>query len=132
MNKKIIAVVTVLVLLVLLYAGYNAFLAPKGTEGAKAVTVQVVAEEQGIDKKFTFHTDQEFLTDLLKDKQDELGASIESSDLGTMISGIAGYKADAAKNEFFLIQVNGKDAATGTDDIAIQDGDVYKFVLSKF
>jgi hypothetical protein len=132
MNKKIIAVIAVLALFVLLYAGYNAFLAPKGTEGAKEVTVQVVAEAQGIDKTFTFNTDHEFLTDLLKEKQDELGASLEATEFGTMITGMADYKADAAKNEFFLIQVNGEDAMTGTDDIAIQDGDAYKFVLSKW
>jgi hypothetical protein len=130
MNKKIVTIASVILLFVLLYLGYNAFLAPKGTEGAKEVTIQIVIEKENIDETFTFNTDHEFLTDLIKEKQDELGASFESSDFGTMITGMKGYEADISKNEFFLIQINGEDAMAGTDDTPIQDGDEYRFVLS--
>ncbi len=130
MNKKILTIASVILLFVLLYLGYNAFLAPKGTEGAKEVTIQIVIEKENIDETFTFNTDHEFLTDLIKEKQDELGASFESSDFGTMITGMKGYEADISKNEFFLIQINGEDAMAGTDDTPIQDGDQYSFVLS--
>ena len=132
MKKKIIAVLSVLVLFVLLYVGYNAFLAPKASEGSKEVTIQVIAEGQDIDKTFTFHTDHAFLTDLLKEKQKELGASLKSSDFGTMVTGMMDYEADESKNEFFLFRINGEDAAAGTDDTPIQDGDAYQFVLSKW
>jgi hypothetical protein len=55
MNKKIIAVDNIgcIRYLPLLYAGYQAFLAPKGTEGSKEVTIQVVVEKENIDE--TFH-----------------------------------------------------------------------------
>jgi len=114
----------------LLYAGYNAFLAPKGTKGAKEVTIQIVIEKEDIDETFTFNTDHEFLTDLIKEKEEELGASYDSSEYGTMITGMKDYKADISKNEFFLFQINGEDAKTGTDGTPIQDGDEYRFVLS--
>lgn len=130
MSKKIIAIVSVILVFILLYAGYNAFLAPKGTKGAKEVTIQIVIEKEDIDETFTFNTDHEFLTDLIKEKEEELGASYDSSEYGTMITGMKDYKADISKNEFFLFQINGEDAKTGTDGTPIQDGDEYRFVLS--
>ena len=130
MKKKIIAILAVVIAFVLLYAGYQTFLAPKGTEGSKEVTIQIVAEKEEIEETFTFKTDHEFLTDLIKEKQEELGAIMESSDFGTMIKGMMDYTADESNNEFFLIQVNGEDAMVGTDDIPIQDGDSYNFILS--
>ena len=130
MNKKIIAILAVVVAFVLLYAGYQTFLAPKGAEGSKEITIEIKIEKEDIDKTFTYKTDLEFVTDLLKEKQEELGASMDSTDFGTMITGMIDYKADPAANEFFLFQINGVDAAVGTDDTPIQDGETYTFVLS--
>jgi HD superfamily phosphodiesterase len=130
MKKKIIAILAVVIAFVVLYAGYQTFLAPKGTEGSKEVTIQIIIEKEEIDKTFTYKTDHEFLTDLLKEKQEELGAIMDSSDYGTMITGMMNYMADVSENEFFLIQINGEDAMVGTDDTPIQDGDSYNFILS--
>jgi HD superfamily phosphodiesterase len=130
MKKKIIAILAVVIAFVVLYAGYQAFLAPKGTEGSKEVSIQIIIEKEEIDKTFTYKTDHEFLTDLLKEKQGELGAIMDSSDYGTMITGMMNYMADVSENEFFLIQINGEDAMVGTDDTPIQDGDSYNFILS--
>ena len=130
MKKKIIAIISVIVIFGLLYAGYQAFLAPKGTEGSKEVTIQIVIENENIDETFTFKTDHEFLTDLIKEKQEELGASYESFDFGTMITGMMNYTADP-NSEFFQFEINGEVAMAGTDDTPIQDGDSYKFVLTK-
>jgi HD superfamily phosphodiesterase len=130
MKKKIIAILAVVIAFVVLYAGYQAFLAPKGTEGSKEVSIQIIIEKEEIDETFTYKTDHEFLTDLLKEKQEELGAIMDSSDYGTMITGMMNYMADVSENEFFLIQINGEDAMVGTDDTPIQDGDSYNFILS--
>ncbi len=130
MKKKIIAIISVIVIFGLLYAGYQAFLAPKGTEGSKEVTIQIVIENENIDETFTFKTDHEFLTDLIKEKQEKLGASYESFDFGTMITGMMNYTADP-NSEFFQFEINGEVAMAGTDDTPIQDGDSYKFVLTK-
>lgn len=130
MKKKIIAILAVVIAFVVLYAGYQTFLAPKGTEGSKEVSIQIIIEKEEIDETFTYKTDHEFLTDLLKEKQGELGAIMDSSDYGTMITGMMNYMADVSENEFFLIQINGEDAMVGTDDTPIQDGDSYNFILS--
>ena len=132
MNKKVIAIISVLLVFGLLFIGYKTFLAPKGIEGSKVVTVQVIIEKENIDETFTFGTDYEFLTDLLKEKEEKLGASFQTSDFGTMIAGMMNYTADASKNEFFLIKINGEDAMTGTDETPINDGDAYIFELSKW
>ena len=132
MRKKIIAIISVILIFGLLYAGYQAFLAPKGVEGSKEVTIQIVIDKESIDKTFTFKTDHEFLTDLLKEKQDQLGVTFNSTELGTMITGMMNYTADTSKNEFFLFQINGNDAMTGTDDTPINDGDTYKFILTQW
>ncbi|HHY81944.1 MAG TPA: DUF4430 domain-containing protein [Clostridiales bacterium] len=132
MSKKIITIITVLLVFGLLYVSYEAYIAPKAVEGSKEVTIQIVVEKENIDKTFTFRTDHEFLTDLLKEKQEQLGASFDSTQYGTMITGMMNYKADPAANEFFLFQINGDDAMAGTDDTPIQDGDTYKFILTKW
>ncbi|HHU48647.1 MAG: DUF4430 domain-containing protein [Caldicoprobacterales bacterium] len=131
MNKKIILIISVILIFGLLYAGYQAFLAPKGTEGSKEVTIQVVVEKEDIDETFTFKTDHEFLTDLIKEQQDKLGASYESTNIGTMITGLTEYKADP-NSEYFMFEVNGEVSMVGTDDTPIQDGDTYKFTLTAF
>ena len=105
MKKKIIAILVVVIVFVLLYAGYQTFLAPKGTEGSKEVTIKIVAEKEEIDETFSYKTDHEFLTELLEEKQKDLGAIMESSDFGTMIKGMMNYKADEGSNEFFLIEL---------------------------
>jgi hypothetical protein len=132
MNKKVIAIISVLVVIGLLYLGYSTFLAPKGVEGEKKVTVQIVIESQDIDETFTFNTDHEFVTDLLKEHQEKLGAGFQSSEYGTMIVEMMNYTADTSKNEFFLFKVNGEDSMAGTDQTPINDGDTYRFELSKW
>lgn len=131
MKKKIIAILSIIVVFAVLFVGYQMFLAPKGTEGSKEVTVQVVVEKESIDETFTFQTDDEFLTDLIKEKQDQLGATFDSTEYGTMITGMMKYTADS-NSEYFHFQVNGEDAMVGTDDTPIQDGDTYKFILTPF
>ena len=88
-------------------------------------------EKENIDETLTFKTDHEFLTDLIKEEKEKLGASYDSTEYGTMITGMMNYSADP-NSEFFLFQVNGEDSMVGTDDTPIQDGDTYKFVLGTF
>lgn len=131
MNKKIIAIVAVLVLSVLAFVGYRTFLSPKGVEGAKEVTVNIVIEKEGIDETFTYNTDHEFLIELLEENQEELGITFEEYDFGKMLTGMMGYTADPA-SEYFHIYVNGEDATTGVAEIPLKDQDIYKFELKNF
>lgn len=131
MSKKIIAIISVLVLAALAFAGYKAFLSPKGVEGAKEVTINIVIEKEGIDKTFTYNTNHEFLIQLLEENKEELGITFEEFDFGKMITGMMGYTADPT-SEYFHICVNGEDATTGVAEIPLNDQDSYTFELKNF
>jgi hypothetical protein len=131
MNKKIIAIIAVLVLAALAFVGYKTFLSPKGVEGAKEVTVNIVIEKEGIDETFTYNTDYEFLIELLEENQEELGITFEEYDFGKMITGMMGYTVDP-NSEYFHIYVNGEDATTGVAEIPLNDQDTYTFELKNF
>jgi len=132
MKKKSIVILSVLIAALLLFTGYKMFLAPKGVEGAKEVTIEVVNEEEGIDERFTYDTDHEFLLELMEEKQEELGASFEESEFGKMVVGMMNYIANPNKQEFFHISINGEDAMTGVEEIPLEDGDVYRFELTNY
>ncbi|NLO82704.1 MAG: DUF4430 domain-containing protein [Clostridiales bacterium] len=132
MNKKIIAIVAVILLLVAIYWVYSTFISPKGEEGKKQVTIHVVISKEDIDQTFEYTTEHEFLYDLLKEKEKELGASFQSYDFGVMVTGMMNYVADESQQEFFHIAVNGEDATTGPQEIPLKDGDVYKFELKNW
>jgi uncharacterized protein DUF4430 len=132
MNKKLVVIIAVIAISLLLWVGYNTVLTPKGVEGEKEVTVNVVNENEDIDESFTYDTGFEFLFELLEEHEEELGMEYQTSEFGTMLTGMMNYTADNSKQEYFHIYVNGEDAATGVDDITLKDGDIYKFELKNY
>ncbi|MBN2222697.1 MAG: hypothetical protein JW708_10860 [Vallitaleaceae bacterium] len=129
MKKKIIPLLLIATLALALILGYQFFFAPETSQGSKEVTLQIIAEEAGIDKSFTFKTDTELLFDLLKENEEELQLVYEEYDFGPMVTGFLGYQADAAKQEYYHSLVNGTDAATGPIEIPVTDGDTYVFEI---
>lgn len=132
MNKKSIVIIAILAVSLLLFLGYNAFLAPKGVEGEKEITINVVNEIEDVDKSFTYNTDHEFLFELLKEYKDELGMEYETSKFGPMIKGMTNYTAKDSKQEYFHIYVNDEDATAGVSEIPLNDKDIYKFELANY
>jgi len=132
LNKKAIVIISILVITLLLFASYKTFLGPKGIEGAKEITVHIVNENEDVDKTFKYNTDHGFLLELLEEKQEELGATFETSDLGTMVIGMMNYISDPNKQEFFYITINGEEAMTGVGEIPLNDKDTYKFELINY
>jgi len=129
---KTFIIILLLVIATLISLGYRAFISPKGVEGSKEVTIQVIVEKEGVNESFSFETDTEFLFQLLEEKQAELGFTYEESDYGPMITGMMNYVADGSQNEYFHIYTNGIDATTGAAEIPLNDGDNYKFELKKW
>lgn len=132
MNKKLIAILSVLVVTVLLFVGYKTFLSPKGVEGQKAVTIQVINKNEDVDETFQYNTDHEFLLELLEEKEEELGVTFEHYDIGTMVTGMLGYVANPENQEYFHVYINGEDAMTGPGEIPLKDGDTYIFELKNY
>lgn len=132
MNKKVMwIIIVVLVALVSLFM-YNQYVAPQSTEGEKTVTIEVIAESQGIEKIYDLNTDAEYLYELLVEIQDDVKPEFEDASFGIYITGLEGYTADATKNEFYAIKVNGVDALVGVKEIPVVDGEVYRFELSNW
>lgn len=129
MKKKIGLVLIVVAAAALLIVGYFQFLAPKAQTGAKAVTIQVVMKDKGIQKTFQYQTDRKYVAELLKDKQSELNVVMQKGQYGEFVSGILGVTADA-KKEFFNIKVDGKDATVGVSQLPIENGKTYTFTLT--
>lgn len=129
MKKQIISLIAVIAVGALLFVGYKFLFAPETTQGEKQVTLQIIAADQNIDKTFELDTDTELMFDLLIEYTDDLGLVYEEYDFGPMITGLMGYTADAGKQEYYHLIVNGADAMTGPKEIPVTDGDAYIFEL---
>lgn len=130
MNKKLLAVLVV-ILLAVGGLGLSRILAPKGEEGTKEVTVQVLIASENIDFTDTYKTDTLYLEELLKEQADTLMPETEDTQFGPMLVGLMGYQADTNK-EYFNIKINGEDAMVGIKEIPVNEGDVFTFEVSGF
>ncbi|HCW73248.1 MAG TPA: hypothetical protein DHM90_05015 [Clostridiaceae bacterium] len=130
MNKKITSVLIILVLLLGGLGLYNAF-APKGSEGSKEVTINIIVESEDINFSESFKSDELYLEGLLKEYSEELDVVTEETQYGPMLMGLKGYSTDITK-EFFNININGEDAMVGIKEIPVNDKDVYTFEVKGF
>lgn len=132
MKKKLLSIVGVIGLVVLFTFGYNQAFAPEGVEGDKEVTIEIIAEEQEIEETFTYHTDHEFLYGLLEEEAEELGASFETYDFGTMVTGMMEYEANVGDQEYFHMTIDSVDATRGPEEIPLKDQETYRFELRNY
>ncbi|WP_312654244.1 hypothetical protein [Proteiniclasticum sp.] len=130
MNKKI---TSVLIILVLLLGGLGVYkaLSPKGEEGSKEVTINIIIESEDISFSESFRSDELYLEGLLRQYSEELQLETEETQYGPMLIGLKGYKTDITK-EFFNININGEDAMVGIKEIPVNDKDVYTFEVKGF
>ena len=126
-NKKLIAVLLALVLLiggmVWLWMGSR----PETAEGAKTFTVTVVHAD-GSSKDFQYGTDEEYLGPVLLDEglvEGEVGA------YGLMITSVDGEKAVWEENgAYWALFIGEEYATTGADTTPVTDGGIYKLVYT--
>ena len=96
-------------------------------EGAKTVTVKVIAEEQEL--TFTIHTDKETLGDALLEHKLIDGDQGPYDLYVKKVNGIvADYDADQT---WWKLSKAGVDAMTGVDGIEIADGEQYELTRTK-
>ena len=118
-----IALVVALCLLVAALAVAYFVFKPKGTEGSKSFTVEVIHKD-GTTKKFELKSDAEFLNEAL-----------EKEGLVAYFEGQPGYiktvdGEDAIYEEggyFWAFYVNGQTAIKGVTETPIVDGETYTF-----
>ena len=123
MSKKMIALVVALCLLVAALAVAYFVFKPKGTDGTKSFTVEVIHKD-GTTKKFQLKSDGEFLNEALEKEGlvkyfDGQPGYIKTIDGEDAIYEDGGY--------FWAFYVNGETAQKGVLETPIVDGATYTF-----
>ena len=128
-NKKIALGVVALVVLVALFAGVYAMLAPKATAGAKTVTIEVIdnAQESIV---YEVLTDAEYLRQAM-DEAEGLSYSGTESEYGLMIDTVNDLRADyTLDGAYWSFMVNGEYSNYGIDTQPVIDGDTYQIIYT--
>lgn len=131
-TKKLLIAAAALLVLIGIFAGVWFATRPAAQEGAETVgtktfTVEVVHAD-GSSKRFTYHTDEEYLGTVL---QAEGLVEGEMGNFGLYIKAVDGETADFETDGAYWALYQGEDyAAQGVDATPIQDGDVFSLVYT--
>ena len=96
--------------------------------GDKTVVVEVVHGDESA-KEFTYHTDAEYLGQVLVEEKLVKG---ESSQFGLYITTVDGETAQESENQWWRVTQDGEMVNTGVDTTPVQDGDHFELTLSTF
>ena len=129
-NNKIVAIgAVVLAVLLIVLGSVWAATRPATSTGSKTITVEVVHKDEST-KTFTYHTDAEFLADVLvgeglvEDNQDQYGLMIQEVDGERAV-----YEEDQS---YWSILQNGEYAQLGASSLPIYDGDTISLVYTVY
>lgn len=126
-NKKLVLAVVALVAVVALFVGVYFATRPEVSDGGKTITVAVVHKD-GTEKSFTYHTEAEYLAEVLVSEGLIEG---QTSEFGLMVSTVDGELADWNVDQGYWALYVGEDyAVTGADATPIHDGDSFKWVYT--
>lgn len=129
MNKKAVIGIVVLVAAVALLAAVFFVFREKPVEGSKAITIEVVDNEQ---KNVTYDvkTDAEYLRQAMEEAEG-LEFSGTESEYGMMVITVNGVMADYNVNgAYWSFYVNGEYCNYGIDTQPILDGDAFRIVYT--
>ena len=127
-NKKLIAAVLALVLVIAALVGVYLGTRPEAVEGQKNVTLVIVYED-GTEKKLEYAC--EYLSELLLEK--ELVTGYASEEYGFTIESVDGITLDWATDGAYWALYEGEEYATeSAAGIVLTEGGVYKLVYEKF
>lgn len=127
-NRKTLLAVAALAVAAALMLGIWYFTRPQPQEGAKTVVVEVVHGDQST-REFTYHTDLEYLGELLLAEQLAEG---EDSAYGLFITAVDGEAAQDSLHQWWCITKGGGRVDTGADTTPIADGDHFELTLSTY
>ena len=126
-NKKVVVSVVALIVAAALMLGLWFVTRQQAEEGAKAISVTVVHKD-GNRKDFHYHTDKEYLGEVLLEEGLVEG---EVSTYGLMIYAADGETADWSKDQsYWAIFIGEEYATTGADGIVLTDGGSYRLVYT--
>lgn len=125
--KSILVAVGVLLLAAAMIAAFFAF-SKKPVEGSKTVSISITHKD-GTEKKFTLHTDAQYLLDAIREKHPDLIQG-EQGQYGLYIKTIDGYTCNETAQEWWGYTKKGEYVETGVELTPIYDGDSYEFKLN--
>ena len=129
MNKKMIAIVVALALVVAALAVAYFVTRPSGTEGMKSFTVEIVHKD-GTTRTEKLKSDAEFLGEALVEKELIVG---HDDIYGLVVDYVDGERAAWDKdNAFWNIYIGEEAAVEGISKIPVHDGDTFKLVYTPF
>lgn len=126
-NGKLIGAAAVVLVLIAVFVGIWSATRPATSQGAKTITVEVVHKDEST-KAFTYHTDAEYLGEviqaegLVKGDQGDYGLYITEVDGETAV-----YETDGAYWAFYQ---DGEYANQSVDQTPINDGDAFSLVYT--
>lgn len=116
----VLALVAVIAVFAAVYFGFR----EKPVEGAKAVTIEVVNNENET-KTYEVHTDELYLRAVLEQTKG-LEVSGNESDFGLMILYVNGLRADYVEDgAYWAVYVDGEYGRHSVDEQPVEDGDVF-------
>lgn len=124
-KKKALLGLAVLLCAAALLAGIYLTFRPQTVEGAKTVTVEVIAGGETV-QTHTIQTDAEYLRGALEQEKMVEG---EESAYGLFLLTVDGITADDAKQEWWCVTKKGGQVDTGVDATPIADGDHFELTL---
>ena len=126
-NGKLILATAVVVVLIAVFVGIWYATRPATSQGSKTITVEVVHKD-GSSKDFTYHTDAEYLGEVLLAEGLIQG---DEGDYGLYITAVDGeeavYETDGA---YWAFYVGDEYASLGVDQTPIADGDSFSLVYT--
>jgi hypothetical protein len=126
-QTKLILAVVVVAALIAIFAGVYVSTRPATTEGSKTITVTVVHQDQS-SKDFTYHTDAEYLGEVLLSEGLIAG---DEADYGLYVTEVDGESADwDADGAYWAFYVGDEYASLGVDATPIADGDSFSLVYT--
>ena len=130
MNKKKLAgIAAIVVLIVGMLFVYNNF-KEKPVEGSKAITIEVVNSAQE-SKRYELKTDVEYLAEAMEEVE-ELELVTVDGPYGLVIEEVNGERAVYEEdNAYWSIMVNGEYGNYGISEQPVEDGDAFQLVYTK-
>jgi hypothetical protein len=122
--KPIIAVIALCAVVALALVAYFV-LVPTGTEGAKTFYMEVIVDGEVVYSQ-PIRTDEAYLRGALEDVNLIQG---EETTFGLWVLEVNGRFADDSKEEWWALYVNGDFAMFGVDEMPIEDGDKFNYIL---
>ena len=126
-TKKIVigaaALIIVCAALLLIYRNFM----PKGMEGEKTITVEVVHGD-GSEKDFKYGTNEAYLGAVIQENKLVEG---EEGQYGLFMTSVDGEEADDSKQQWWCLTKGGEQVNTSADQTPIEDGDTFELTLTE-